>query len=99
MSRGPLEVFRGLLYVLTLFPLIAVLSAGRRSVAVSVILTLAVLASWAPMLLVVWWPVTLRLAHGLEITADSIVHGLIIVWLLCRPAVSGRKKGSMNLTR
>jgi len=85
-----LAVFRGLLYVLTLFPLVAVLRGSRRSVAFWVILTLAVLAAWAPLLSVTWWPVTLRLAHGLEITADSIVHGLIIVWLLWRPAVGGR---------
>jgi hypothetical protein len=85
-----LAVFRGLLYVLTLFPLVAVLRGSRRSVAFWVILTLAVLAAWAPLLSVTWWPVTLRLAHGLEITADSIVHGLIIVWLLWRPAASGR---------
>ena len=85
-----LAVFRGLLNVLTLFPLVAVLRGSRRSVAFWVILTLAVLAAWAPLLSVTWWPVTLRLAHGLEITADSIVHGLIIVWLLWRPAVGGR---------
>lgn len=90
MSRGPLAVFRGLVYVLTLFALIAVLRGSRRSVAFPVIVALAVLASWAPMLLVAWWRVTLRLAHGLDITADSIVHGLIIVWLLWTPAVSGR---------
>lgn len=86
----PLAVFRGLLYVLTLFPLVAVLRGSRRSVAFWVILTLTVLVAGLPLLSVVWWPVTLRLAHGLEITADSIVHGLIIVWLLWRPAASGR---------
>jgi len=85
----PLAVFRGLLYVLTLFPLVAVLRGSRRSVAFWVILTLAVLAA-GTLLSAVWWPVTLRLAHGLEITTDSIVHGLIIVWLLWRPAPTGR---------
>ena len=86
----PLAVFRGLLFVLTLFPLIAVLRGSRRSVAFWVILTLVVLAAWQPLLLAVWWPVPLRLAHGLEITADSIVHGLIIVGLLWTPALGGR---------
>jgi len=85
----PLEVFRGLLYVLTLFPLIAVLRASRWRVALLIVLTLCVLGSWQPMLLVAWWPVTLRLTHGLEITADSIVHGLAIVWLLWTPAAGG----------
>ncbi len=82
-------MFRGLLFVLTLFPLIAVLRGSRRSVAFWVILALVVLAAWQPLLLAVWWPVPLRLAHGLEITADSIVHGLIIVGLLWAPALGG----------
>jgi len=82
----PLAVFRGLLYVLTLFPLVAVLRGSRRSVAFWIILTLAVLIAWMSYAPIIRWPLTLRLAHGLEITADSIVHGLIIVWLLWTPA-------------
>lgn len=78
----PLEVFRGLLYAATLFLLIAVLSGSRRWVALWIVLTLCVLGSWQPMLIVAWWPVPLRVTHGLEITADSIVHGLIMVGLL-----------------
>ncbi len=86
----PLAVFRGLLFVLTLFPLIAVLRGSRRSAASWTILALLVLAAWQPLMLVTWWPIPLRLAHGLEITADSIVHGMIIVWLLWTPVLSGR---------
>lgn len=85
----PLEVLRGLLYALTLFLLIAVLSGSRRSVAFWVVLTLCVLGSWQPMLMVAWWPLTLRVTHGLEITADSIVHGLAVTWLLWT-ATTGR---------
>jgi hypothetical protein len=81
----PLEVFRGLLYALTLFPLIAALGSSRRSTAFWIVLTLCVLGSWQPMMQVVWWPLTLRLTHGLEITADSIVQGLIVAWLLWAP--------------
>jgi hypothetical protein len=81
----PLEVFRGLLYVLTLFPLVAVLRVSRWWLAFWFVLTVCVLGSWVPMLSAAWWPVTLRLTHGLEITADSIVHGLIIALLLWTP--------------
>ncbi len=88
----PLEVFRGLIYALTLFPLVAVLRGSRRSLAFWIVLTLCVLGSWQPMLSVAWWPVTLRLTHGLEITADSIVHGLIIAWLLWTPVTSRRSE-------
>jgi hypothetical protein len=85
----PLELFRGLLYALTLFLLIGTLRGSRRSVAFWVILTLCVLGSWAPMLMVAWWPVTLRVTHGVEITADCIVHGLVVVWLLWTPTAGG----------
>jgi len=35
-----------------------------------------------PMLQASWFPLTMRLVHGLEITADAFVHGALIVWLL-----------------
>lgn len=82
----PLEVFRGLLYALTLFPLIVALAAdssrSRYQLAFWIILALAVLGSWQPMLAATFWPPELRLAHGLEITGDCIVYGLLFVWLM-----------------
>ena len=78
----PLEVGRGLLFVLTVFPLIAVLRCSRRSLAFWLGMAIAVLGAVTPMLQASWFPLTMRLVHGLEITADSIVHGLIIAWLL-----------------
>jgi hypothetical protein len=89
----PLEAFRGLLYVLTLFPLVVVLRGSRRSLAFWIVLTLCVLGSWQPMLSVAWWPVILRVTHGLEITADSIVHGLVIALLLWTPVPGKRAEG------
>ncbi|TKJ29432.1 MAG: hypothetical protein CEE40_08465 [Chloroflexi bacterium B3_Chlor] len=81
----PLELFRGLLYALTLFLLIAALRGSRRSTAFWVVLTLCVLGSWQPMLQAAWWPIPLRVTHGLEITVDSIVQGLAITLLLWTP--------------
>jgi len=78
----PLEVGRGLLFVLTVFPLIAVLRRSRRSLALWLGMTIAVLGAVAPMLQASWFPLTMRLVHGLEITADSIAHALIIASLL-----------------
>ena len=78
----PLEIGRGLLYALTLFPLIAVLRGGMGSKAFWVGLTIAVLGSWVPMLQAPGWPVVLRMAHGLEITADAFVQGFVLTWLL-----------------
>jgi hypothetical protein len=84
----PLEIGRGLLYVLTLFPLIAVLRAGVWSRAFWVGLTIAVLGCWVPMLQAVGWPLVLKVAHGLEITADGFVQGFVLAWLLSPPDVA-----------
>ncbi|HEY63473.1 MAG TPA: hypothetical protein G4O02_02775 [Caldilineae bacterium] len=78
----PLEVGRGLLFVLTVFPLIAVLRRSRWSLAFWLGMTIAVLGAVTPMLQASWFPLTMRVVHGLEITADSLVHGFIIAWLL-----------------
>ena len=78
----PLEIGRGLLYALTLFPLIAVLRGGLGSKTFWVGLTIAVLGSWVPMLQAPGWPLVLRMAHGLEITADAFVQGFVLTWLL-----------------
>jgi hypothetical protein len=78
----PLEIGRGFLYALTVFLLIAVLRGGLWSKAFWVSLTIAVLGSWVPMLQAVTWPLVLRLAHGLEITADAFLQGFVLTWLL-----------------
>jgi hypothetical protein len=78
----PLEIGRGSLYALTLFPLIAVLRGGVGSKALWVGLTIAVLGSWVPMLQATTWPLLLRVVHGLEITADAFVQGFVLTWLL-----------------
>jgi hypothetical protein len=86
----PLEIGRGVLYALTLFPLIALLRGSFWSRALWVVLTIAVLGSWVPMIQAVHWTPVLRLAHGLEITADAFVQGIVLTWLLSPPdAASG----------
>jgi hypothetical protein len=36
---------------------------------------------WVPMLMAPGWPLVLRMAHGLEITADGLVQGFVLTWL------------------
>jgi hypothetical protein len=84
----PLEIGRGALYALTLFPLIAVLRGSYWSRALWVGLTIAVLGSWVPMLQAPGWSLALRLAHGLEITADAFAQGIVLTWLLSPPDVA-----------
>ena len=86
----PLEVGRGLLYAVTLFPLAAALHATRQSLTLWLWVTVAVLGAITPMLQVGWWPLPLRLTHGLEITADAFFQALVVAWLLGRPPAKGR---------
>jgi hypothetical protein len=90
----PLEIGRGFLYALTLFPLIAVLRGSYWSRALWVGLTVAVLGSWVPMIQAVHWTPVLRLAHGLEITADAFVQGFVITGLLSPPDLANQVLGS-----
>ncbi len=78
----PLEIARGVLYAFTLFPLITVLRGGVRSRAFWIGLTIAVLGSWGPALQASNWPLVLRMAHGMESTADAFVYGFVLTWLL-----------------
>ncbi len=78
----PLEIGRGLLYALTVFPLIAALRGGVWSKAFRIGLIIAVLGSWGPALQASNWPLVLRVAHGLESTADAFVQGIVLTWLL-----------------
>jgi hypothetical protein len=81
----PLEILRGLLIVLTVFPLVAVLRRSRLCTAFWLAVTIAVLGAVTPMLQASFFPLTMRLVHGLEIMADSILHALAIAWLLGWP--------------
>ena len=62
----PLKIGRGLLYALTLFPLIAVLPGGYWSKVLWVGLTISVLGSWVPMLQAVHWTPVLRDANKMN---------------------------------
>jgi hypothetical protein len=81
----PLEIGREMLYTLTLLPLVAVLQTekgrSRAQILFWIFLVQAVLSAWQPMLNASFWPADMRLAHGLEITADCAVFGMIFVLL------------------
>ncbi len=78
----PLEVARGLAFVLAVFPLVALLPGSWSKRGLWIGLVIAALGSWAPLLGSPLLPPTLRVVHGIEITADAFVHGLAIAWLL-----------------
>ena len=43
---------------------------------------IASLSGWLPMLIAHFFPLQFKLAHGVELTIDAIVHSIVIVWLL-----------------
>jgi len=95
-----LELGRGLLFVLTLLPLVALLPGPRPALGLRLGLVLAVMVAVSPMLQTHWFPSTMRWLHGLESVGDSLAHGMVIAWLLGSPrgyltddgAEAGRKQ-------
>lgn len=82
----PLQLVRGLLFTLTVLPLVWTLRGSRWALAFWVGLALALLIGWAPMIQASFLPPLQRLIHGLEITVDSALYGLAVAWLLGIPA-------------
>ena len=78
----PLEVFRGLLMVLALFPIVYLWRESRLGLALMLGWTVAVLGGIVPLLTNTTFPPVLRVTHGIEITVDSFLFGLVLAWLL-----------------
>ncbi|NIM48042.1 MAG: hypothetical protein GTN78_00565 [Gemmatimonadales bacterium] len=85
------EIARGFLFVLTVYPLITILghSLSRWGQTFWVALAIVVPGAWLRMLAASFFPLVLRLLHALENTASYIVHGTVIVWLL---SLSGNRE-------
>jgi hypothetical protein len=77
-----LEIARGLLFTLALVPIAALLRGAWWQGALALGIFIAALTGWEPLAFQPLWPVALRVAHGLEITGDSLVQGFTLVWLL-----------------
>ena len=78
----PVLVLRSLLFLLAILPVLITWKGSRRSLFVMLGTVLFLLVGGLAMLQAVWYPPIMRIAHGLEILADSIVHAGIVVYLL-----------------
>lgn len=78
----PLEFLRGFLYVVALLPIIATLKLPKRTLFFSIVALLYVAGAFVPFLTDSTLPVFLRVVHGLEILADYVVFGGVIVYIL-----------------
>lgn len=83
-SLGPfivLELVRGLLYVVTLLPVLAVTCGSRWQTFLYVFVFTGLFNGWQ-LVTNLTWPAQLRLAHTAEITGDVLVQSLLFCWLL-----------------
>lgn len=90
---------RSVLYLLATLPVLILWHGTRRRQAIALGLALTVMVGWFPLLQASFLPATLRVAHSLEICADSFVYALVLVLLLTRQrsfAVSERSEGSLR---
>jgi hypothetical protein len=79
----PVQLARGLLFLLISLPVIAAWRKGNLHLIAVLGMTFFVLLSFMSVLTAYWLPLNFRLIHGLEILVDSLVYVAVLIWLLC----------------
>jgi hypothetical protein len=74
--------FRSLLFLLVTIPILTNWSRSRRSLMLALAAAFTAMVGVVGMIEAGWMTTTLRIGHGLEITADSIVHAWVLTTLL-----------------
>jgi len=74
--------FRSLLFLLVTIPILTNWSRSRRSLMLALAAAFTAMVGAVGMIEAGWMTTTMRIVHGLEITADSIVHAWVLVTLL-----------------
>jgi hypothetical protein len=77
----PLEVFRGLLFIVALIPIIASLKVSRRTMLLCLTSFIYLVGAFVPFIAYSTLPLFLRLVHGAEILADSIAYSAVLNYL------------------
>jgi hypothetical protein len=78
----PLEIVRGIGFVLVLLPLMSLLPNARWSFVGWLWLVIALLSGWEPLLIATFLPGVVRLVHGTEITMDALAQAVAIAEVL-----------------
>lgn len=73
---------RSALFLIATLPVLVLWQGTRRQLAIALGLAFTVLVGWFPLLQASFLPTTLRIAHSLEICADSFVYAILLVALL-----------------
>lgn len=90
---GPLVVvgavsLRSLLFLVATIPILANWQGSRRGLVLSLTVSLAAMVGVAGMFEATWMPLNMKLVHGVEIIADSLVHAWVLVALMVPKATS-----------
>lgn len=81
----PILLLRSLLFLLACLPVLILWQGSKRSLFLSLGVTLFLLVGGLSMLQAYWMPGTLRIVHSLEILAGEMVYAAVVVILLARP--------------
>ena len=82
----PTQLLRRLLYLGSALPILLGWVGGWKRLALRLGWAFWVLTGLYGMLTGLWMPVSLRLAHSLEIGADSFVYAFVLAWTLRAPS-------------
>lgn len=82
------QMLRSLLYLAASLPVLIAWSGSRRGLVLSLGLAFFMLVGLMNLVQVPWLPVTMRVLHGAEIFADSMVYALVLTLLLAGKATA-----------
>ena len=87
----PLQIARSLLFLAACFPVIRNWQGSKQGLWLALAGSFFGLTAFMAVITAYWFPWQLRLFHGLELLADSLVYIGILVWLFL-PGLAARKR-------
>jgi len=88
----PVLFVRSVLFLVVSLPIIITWQESRRCLFLSLGFAMFVLVGGLGLMLAYWLPLSLRLIHGLEILADSLVYAWVLVVLLAKKPMDIRDR-------
>ena len=80
----PVLILRSFLFLLAVLPVLVAWKSSRKSLFITLGIALFLLVGGLSMLSAIWYTPVIRIAHSLEILADSFVHAGALVYLLVK---------------
>ena len=90
-----IQLGRSVIFLASSLPLIALWRGSRRGLWLSLGLAHAAAVGWFGLVQATFFPAAMRVAHTLEITADSFAYAGVLVWLFSGLRSGVRDQGSV----